>query len=255
MTIEYMAPATPTDFVTTPVVQVERLTKTFVAGESVVQALDDVSLEIYRGEVIAIMGPSGCGKSTLMSILGLLDVPTSGRYLLDGQDVGALSRLEQARVRNAKIGFVFQSFNLLPRLSALRNIELPLVYARAGAREREGRARTALEAVGLAAKLDSRPNELSGGQKQRVAIARALVAGPSLLLADEPTGALDTRTGMEIMELFRVLNREQGLTIVVVTHDAEIGRQMGRVIGMRDGRVNADVLSEYYSLPARMTRV
>jgi putative ABC transport system ATP-binding protein len=254
MTIEVMTRTTATDYVTEPVVRAENLTKTFTTGDTVLQALDAVSLEIYRGEMVAIMGPSGCGKSTLMSILGLLDVPSAGRYRLDGEDVSTLSRLEQAHVRNTKIGFVFQSFNLLPRLSAQRNVELPLVYGRMSARDRAAKARAALEAVGLGAKLDSLPSELSGGQKQRVAIARALANNPSILLADEPTGALDTRTGIEIMELFRAFNREQHLTIVVVTHDAEIGRQMGRVIGMRDGRISDDVLGEYYSLPSRMSR-
>jgi putative ABC transport system ATP-binding protein len=192
------------------------------------------------------MGPSGSGKSTLMTILGLLDVPTSGSYWLDGQDVSKLDRVQQARVRNQKLGFVFQNFNLLPRLTALKNVELPLVYGRVGAREREERARRALEAVGLETKLHNRPNELSGGQKQRVAIARALVGNPAMVLADEPTGALDTRTGAEIMALFRELNREQGITIVIVTHDPEIGKQMDRVIGLRDGRIADNILQEYY---------
>lgn len=237
-----------TDYITAPVVQVENLTKAFTTGDSAFLALDDVSLEIQRGEMVAIMGPSGSGKSTLMTILGLLDTPTSGRYLLDGQDVSGLSRLQQAQVRNAKLGFVFQNFNLLPRLSALKNVELPLVYGRVGNREREAKSREALIQVGLEAKLHNRPNELSGGQKQRVAIARALVHNPSMILADEPTGALDTRTGAEIMSLFRALNREQGLTIVIVTHDPEIGRQMDRVIGLRDGRLSPNILQDYYNV-------
>jgi putative ABC transport system ATP-binding protein len=234
------------DYLAAPVVRIENVTKEFATGESVFRALDEVSLEIARGEMIAIMGPSGSGKSTLMTILGLLDAPTSGGYWLDDQDVGGLDRLQQARVRNAKLGFVFQNFNLLPRLSALKNVELPLVYGRVDAREREMRARATLEAVGLGTKLHSRPNELSGGQKQRVAVARALIGTPSLILADEPTGALDTRTGAEIMAMFRALNREQGLTIVIVTHDPEIGRQMDRVIGLRDGRLIGNILHEYY---------
>lgn len=243
---EYLTQAEVTDYVTEPVVRIEHVTKDFVTGGNLFRALDDVSLEIHRGEMVAIMGPSGSGKSTLMTILGLLDVPTSGAYWLDGQDVSALNRVQQARVRNHKLGFVFQNFNLLPRLSALKNVELPLIYGRLGAREREERARQALEAVGLGAKLHNRPNELSGGQKQRVAIARALVGNPAMLLADEPTGALDTRTGAEILGLFRQLNREQGITIVVVTHDPEIGKQMDRVIGLRDGRITENILQEYY---------
>lgn len=259
---EYLTQAEVTDYVTEPVVRIEHLVKDFTTGGSVFRALDDVSIEILRGEMTAIMGPSGSGKSTLMTILGLLDVPTAGSYWLDGEDVSTLDRVQQARVRNQKLGFVFQNFNLLPRLSALKNVELPLVYGRISVREREERARQALEAVGLGAKLHNRPNELSGGQKQRVAIARALVGNPAMVLADEPTGALDTRTGAEIMALFRQLNREQGITIVVVTHDPEIGKQMDRVIGLRDGRLSENILQEYYrvgvaaeelELPARET--
>lgn len=258
----YLTSAAVTDYVTEPVVRIEHLTKDFTTGGNVFRALDDVSIEIRRGEMTAIMGPSGSGKSTLMTILGLLDVPTSGSYWLDGEDVSTLDRVQQARVRNQKLGFVFQNFNLLPRLSALKNVELPLVYGRISAREREERARNALEAVGLGEKLNNRPNELSGGQKQRVAVARALVGNPAMVLADEPTGALDTRTGAEIMALFRQLNREQGITIVIVTHDPEIGKQMDRVIGLRDGRLSENILQEYYrvgvvaeelELPARET--
>ncbi len=235
------------DDTTVPVVRVEHMIKEFATGDSVFRALNDVSLEIARGEMIAIMGPSGSGKSTLMTIVGLLDAPTSGSYWLDGQDVGGLDRLQQARTRNAKLGFVFQNFNLLPRLSALKNVELPLVYGRVDAREREMRARAALAAVGLESKLHNRPSELSGGQKQRVAVARALIGTPSLILADEPTGALDTRTGAEIMAIFRALNRELGLTIVIVTHDPEIGRQMDRVIGLHDGQISSNILQDYYN--------
>jgi putative ABC transport system ATP-binding protein len=232
----------------TPIVQVEELTKSFATGDGSFLALDHVSLTIEPGEMVAIMGPSGSGKSTLMTLIGLLDTPTSGRYQLDGEDVSSLSRLEQARVRNRKLGFVFQNFNLLPRLSARQNVELPLVYAREEKRGRAAKASAALEAVGLGSKVDSLPNTLSGGQKQRVAIARALVHNPSMILADEPTGALDTRTGAEIMSLFRQLNREQGRTIVVVTHDPEIGRQMDRVIGLRDGQPAGDILRDYYGV-------
>jgi putative ABC transport system ATP-binding protein len=234
------------------VVRLRGIVKEFEVAGGAFRALDDVSVEIRRGEMAAIMGPSGSGKSTLMTIIGLLDVPTAGAYQLDGVDVSTLDRIGQARVRNSKIGFVFQNFNLLPRLSALKNVELPLVYGRMDARERERRARAALEAVGLGEKLDSLPSQLSGGQKQRVAIARAIVGAPAMILADEPTGALDTRTGAEIMALFRQLNREQGLTVVIVTHDPEIGRQMDRVIGLRDGRLADNILHEYYNVPQEL---
>jgi putative ABC transport system ATP-binding protein len=234
------------DYITRPIVQIEDLSKEFSTGDSSFLALDKVSLEIHAGEMVAIMGPSGSGKSTLMTLIGLLDQPTSGAYWLDGEEVGGLSRSDQAHVRNQKLGFVFQNFNLLPRLSAQKNVELPMVYGRIGAAERAQRAREALEAVGLGTKLHNLPGTLSGGQKQRVAIARALVHNPALLLADEPTGALDTRTGSEIMGIFRQLNREQGRTIIVVTHDPEIGRHMDRVIGLRDGRLAENILHDYY---------
>jgi len=230
------------------VVVVERVSKVFDSGDNRVVALDDVSMGVDRGEMVAIMGPSGSGKSTLMTIIGLLDVPSSGRYLIDGIDASGLDRSAQASVRNQKLGFVFQNFNLLPRLSALQNVALPMVYARVSPAEREQRARAALEAVGLGNRLGNRPNELSGGQKQRVAIARALVNNPAILLADEPTGALDSRTGHEIMNLFRQLNREQGITVVVVTHDAEVGKQMDRIVSLRDGQINMDALHDYYGI-------
>ncbi|MEY2846695.1 MAG: hypothetical protein RL076_2241 [Chloroflexota bacterium] len=230
------------------VVVVEHVSKIFESGDNRVVALDDVSMGIDRGEMVAIMGPSGSGKSTLMTIIGLLDVPSHGRYLIDGIDASGLDRSAQASVRNQKLGFVFQNFNLLPRLSALQNVALPMVYARVSPVEREQRARTALEAVGLGNRLNNRPNELSGGQKQRVAIARALVNNPAILLADEPTGALDSRTGHEIMSLFRQLNREQGITVVVVTHDAEVGKQMDRIVSLRDGQINMDALHDYYGI-------
>jgi putative ABC transport system ATP-binding protein len=237
-----------TDYVTRPIVEMQGMLKEFPTGDEVFRALDDVSVTINQGEMVAIMGPSGSGKSTLMTLIGLLDTPTAGRYVLDGEEVSGLSRLEQARVRNRKLGFVFQNFNLLPRLTALQNVELPLVYGRVGRRERAERARVALESVGLGSKINNLPTTLSGGQKQRVAIARALVHNPAMILADEPTGALDTKTGAEIMGLFRELNERQGRTIVVVTHDPEIGRHMDRVIGLRDGRLADNILSEYYGV-------
>jgi putative ABC transport system ATP-binding protein len=247
-TIEPQTYTVAMEYQTEAVVKVEDVTKRFETGDTTFLALDTVSLQIEPGEMVAIMGPSGSGKSTLMTIIGLLDAPTSGQYWLDGRDVSSLNRLEQAQVRNSKIGFVFQNFNLLPRLSAQKNVELPMVYGRLDPRERERKAIEALTAVGLETKLNNRPNELSGGQKQRVAIARAIVNSPTMILADEPTGALDTKTGAEIMELFRRLNREQGLTVVIVTHDAEIGRQMDRIIGLRDGKIDDVVISDYYQI-------
>ena len=232
----------------TDVVAIHNVSKIFDGGDNRVVALDNVSLTIAKGEMVAIMGPSGSGKSTLMTIIGLLDVPTSGTYLLDGIETSGLDRTAQAGVRNQKLGFIFQNFNLLPRLSALQNVALPMVYARVGVSEREARAKAALEAVGLGNRLNNRPNELSGGQKQRVAIARALVNTPAILLADEPTGALDSRTGQEIMALFRQLNREQGITVIVVTHDAEVGKQMDRIVSLRDGQLNMEALHEYYGI-------
>ncbi|MGQ9886994.1 MAG: ABC transporter ATP-binding protein [Aggregatilineales bacterium] len=207
-------------------------------GDIEVGALRGVSLKIYEGEFLSIMGPSGSGKSTLMNILGALDQPTSGQYYLDGVDVSRLSETELARVRNKKIGFVFQNFNLLKRTTALRQVELPLIYA--GVPNRSARAREALEAVGLGRRLHHLPSELSGGQQQRVAIARALVNEPAMILADEPTGNLDSRSGSEVMQLFQTLNRERGITVVFVTHDPWIARHTNRVIMLRDGLVVAD---------------
>ncbi|MBS1150457.1 MAG: Macrolide export ATP-binding/permease protein MacB [Myxococcaceae bacterium] len=223
-----------------PLIQLERVDRTYRMGEVLVPALRQVSLQIEAGEFVAIMGASGSGKSTLMNIVGCLDRPTSGRYLLAGEEVGRLSRDELARIRNRTVGFVFQHFNLLPRTSALENAELPLLYANLPAQERRQRALEALRRVGLADRAGHAPNRLSGGEQQRVAIARAIINHPLLVLADEPTGALDTRTSLEVMALFQELNRG-GITIVLVTHEADIGRCAGRQLTMRDGRIIADV--------------
>jgi putative ABC transport system ATP-binding protein len=218
-------------------IEIEQVTKIYQMGETEVRALNGVSLTIHDGEWVAITGPSGSGKSTLMAILGCLDSPTSGKFRLDGIDVDQMNDDQLAAVRNKKIGFVFQQFNLLARTSALENVELPLLYS-SGNHRRE-RARSALEAVGLGDRLSHRPNELSGGQQQRVAIARALVTEPSILLADEPTGNLDSKTGKEIVELFSELHRTRGLTVIFVTHDPAIAANAQRVIRISDGVVVA----------------
>jgi putative ABC transport system ATP-binding protein len=220
------------------VIDIRKITKTYQMGEMKLQVLRGIDLRVNRGEFISIMGPSGSGKSTLMNILGALDQPTTGEYFLDGVDVSQMSENELARVRNKKIGFVFQSFNLLKRTEAIRQVELPLMYA--GVANRSKRAKAALESVGLGARLDHLPSELSGGQQQRVAIARAIVSEPAVILADEPTGNLDSRSGTEVMQIFQRLNREKSITTVFVTHDPWIARHTDRVVMLRDGKVVAD---------------
>ena len=226
--------------VNTTVIHIRGLTKTYYIGELAVPALRGVDLRIDRGEIVAIMGPSGSGKSTLMNIIGCLDTPTSGSYELDGVDVSQLGDDQLAEIRNKKIGFVFQSFNLLPRTPALANVELPLIYGNVP--NRRQRAIQALERVGLGDRIHHRPNELSGGQQQRVAIARAIVNHPSLILADEPTGALDSRTSQEIMEIFQALNQEDGITVAFVTHEHDIALHTRRIIHLFDGVVQEEQL-------------
>ncbi len=219
-----------------PLIRLQGVCKVYGAGEVAVHALREVDLVLQRGEHVAVMGPSGSGKSTLMHILGLLDTPTAGSYLLDGTEVSSLGARHLAHLRNREIGFIFQSFNLLPRASLLRNVELPLLYAGVGRQERRRRAMEALEMVGLVHRARHRPGELSGGQRQRAAIARALVTEPSVIMADEPTGNLDQQTGSEILELFEAMHA-RGQTIIVVTHDPGIARRAGRTITLVDGRI------------------
>jgi putative ABC transport system ATP-binding protein len=226
------------------VISVRDLVKTYVVGDIEVRALRGASLDVYPGEFVAVTGPSGSGKSTFMHIVGCLDRPTSGQYFLDGRDVSKTSKDELATVRNKKIGFVFQGFNLLSRTTALDNVELPLLYnsgkSRMKTAERHRRAKEVLELVGLGQRLDHYPNQLSGGQQQRVAIARALINEPSMLLADEPTGNLDTRTSIEVMDIFQRLNIERGITVVLITHEIDIAEHATRIVRFRDGRIQTD---------------
>jgi putative ABC transport system ATP-binding protein len=231
-------------------IETQDLWKTYVMGSEEIHALSGVTLEIERGEYVAIMGPSGSGKSTLMNLIGCLDTPSKGSYLLNEKQVSQMNDDELARIRNEEIGFVFQTFNLLPRATALHNVELPLVYAGVPSVERQRRARGALERVDLGDRMMHRPNQLSGGQRQRVAIARALVNNPSILLADEPTGNLDSKTGVEIMALFERLHAA-GNTIVLVTHEADIAQHAHRVLHIRDGKISDDVRRAAPAVPAQ----
>jgi putative ABC transport system ATP-binding protein len=235
-----------------PVIALRNVTRTYQMGDSEVHALGGVSLVIERGEFVAIMGASGSGKSTMMNIIGCLDVPSSGRYWLDGVDVRGLDETRLARVRNRKIGFVFQSFNLIPRTSALANIELPLLYAGVHAKQRRERALAALDLVGLSARAGHFPNEMSGGQQQRVAVARALVTNPALILADEPTGNLDSHSSDEVMNVFESLNRA-GRTVVLITHEPDIAERTKRTVRLRDGQVVSDEPTRVGSPHAELT--
>jgi putative ABC transport system ATP-binding protein len=228
-----------------PVIQLDHIHKTYTMGDVEVHALRGISLAINEGEFVAIMGTSGSGKSTMMNIIGCLDRPTKGRYILDGQDVSELSKDERADIRNRKLGFVFQGFNLLSRTSALENVELPMLYAGLETAERHRRAMEAIAAVGLAGRERNHPNQLSGGQQQRVAIARSLVNNPALILADEPTGNLDSRTSIEVMEIFQRLNRERGITLLLVTHEHDIAEYADRVVVFKDGKIRKDYQIEH----------
>ncbi len=221
------------------IIKLENIVRSYIMGDEVIYALRDISLRIFQNEYVAFMGPSGSGKTTLMNILGCLDTPSSGTYILNGNLVSEMGDTELARVRNKEIGFIFQSFNLLPKLTALENVALPLVYAGVPLNERLERAKIALTSVGLENRLDHKPNEVSGGQRQRIAIARALINNPSILLADEPTGNLDSKTSYEIMALFEELN-QKGNTIILVTHEEDIANYAKRIVRLRDGKIEAD---------------
>ena len=226
------------------VIDISQLTKTYIMGQTQVRALRGIDLQIQTNEYVALMGPSGSGKSTLMNLLGCLDTPTAGSYHLDGRDVSRMEDAELANIRNEKIGFVFQTFNLLPRQTTLENVALPLVYAGLGKAARQARAAEVLASVGLGDRLDHKPNELSGGQRQRVAIARALVNNPAIILADEPTGNLDTKTSIEIMEIFEEI-QGRGNTVILVTHEPDIAEHAHRIVRLRDGVVESDEQNEH----------
>jgi len=237
-----------------PLIQLRDITKIYLMGDMEVRALDGVSLDIHRGEYVAIMGPSGSGKSTMMNVIGCLDTPTSGDYELNGKTVSRMSDDELAQIRNEEIGFVFQTFNLLARTTALQNVELPLIYGGVHPHERHAKALQALDSVGLALRADHMPNQLSGGQRQRVAVARALVNNPSILLADEPTGALDTRTSVEIMALFEDLY-QKGNTIILVTHEEDIARHAHRIVKLLDGKIKHDEPNTPISMEEHLARL
>jgi putative ABC transport system ATP-binding protein len=244
-------PTTPLPVTTDPpVIRIRGITKVYELGETTVHALRGVDLDVRRGEFVSIMGPSGSGKSTLMNVIGCLDQPSGGTYELDGIETSRLSDDQLAEVRNRRIGFVFQMFNLLPRVPAIEQVQLPLLYA--GVKNKRDRAVAALESVGLGNRLNHKPSEMSGGQQQRVAIARSLVTDPAIILADEPTGNLDTRSTEEILALFQQLNREQGITVVIVTHEPEVAQHTGRIVQIRDGRVHQD---QVVANPVRATEL
>jgi putative ABC transport system ATP-binding protein len=232
-----------------PIIEIKHIRKTYLLGSQFIEALKDVSLSIEKNEYVALMGPSGSGKSTLMNILGCLDTPTSGSYKLNNTEVSDMSDDELAHVRNKEIGFVFQTFNLLPRLTSLENVALPMVYAGLGAAERRRRAEEVMNLVGLGERMNHKPLELSGGQRQRVAIARALVNNPSIILADEPTGNLDSKTSYEIMDIFQQINNK-GNTVILVTHEEDIARYAKRVLRLRDGLIETDARTETHKAPA-----